>query len=106
MSQPKLSDKQALAVSITFLLIVGTLVALITVNKWEAALFVLVTSFGIVVFGVLPPKESEEKSDIVYFNLSAEAGQSRTTTYKKYFIGMTIALVVICIPSVVKYYFL
>ncbi len=89
--------------STIFLLLVGSFVAWLSSSKWEAAVFVFVVACGIVIFGVIPPKESEDEPDILYFNLSAEENQTKEMTYKKYFIGMVIALSVMSIPIILKY---
>lgn len=101
MSQPQPS---MLFSSTFFLLIFGALIAWLSGSKWEAALFVLVASLGIVVFGALPPKESENEPNILYFDLSAMEGQTRTISYAKYFAGMTIAIIIMSIPSILKYF--
>ncbi|MEK7115555.1 MAG: hypothetical protein AAB858_01840 [Patescibacteria group bacterium] len=92
--------------STIFLICTGILVAWLSYGKWTTLIFVLVVSFLIVVFGALPPKESAGEPNVLYFDLSAKEGQTKTTTYKKYFVGMLVALVMISIPSIVRYYFL
>ncbi len=100
------TNKTAIFLPIFFLLLIGTLIAWLSDSKQEAVMFVFFASFVIVTFGAIQPKEKDDESDVLYFDLSAKKDDPKIVLYKKYFAGMAVALPVMSAPTVIKYYFL
>lgn len=94
--------------NVAFLLIFGLIIAVFSSNKFEAGLFVLLVSFGLVIMEIIPENSKNEgESKILYFDLSVSKDQAAKSKFiAKCFGAMIVGTTVTSIPPIIKYLFL
>lgn len=107
MSQSKIG--QFGLINIVFLLILGTVIAILSSNKFEAEIFIVLVSMSLVIMEAMPEskegKENEEQPKILYFDLNNTGKETTIRFVAKCVAVMIISMAITSIPPMIKYFF-
>lgn len=91
---------------IIFLLIMGAAIAIFSSDKFGAGIFIVLISMSLLIMEAMPEsKENKEQPKNLYFDLNNTGEETTRRFVAKCVVAMIISMVIISIPSMIKYFF-